>query len=85
MAAGKPVVATDVRGKRDLVTDGHDGYLVALDDWRTLSDRIVQLADNGDARVTMGDAGRKTIENYSIDNVLAEVNTIYARFLRTPG
>ena len=85
MAAGKPVVATDVRGNRDLVTDGHDGYLVALDDWRTLSDRIVQLADNGDARVTMGDAGRKTIENYSIDNVLAEVNTIYARFLRTPG
>lgn len=85
MAAGKPVIATDVRGNRDLVTDGHSGYLVALDNWRTLSDRIVQLAGDGDARVTMGDAGRREIESHSIDNVLAEVNEIYARFLRMPG
>lgn len=32
MAAGKPVVATDVRGNRDLVDDGHTGFLVRLGD-----------------------------------------------------
>ena len=85
MAAGKPVIATDVRGNRDLVTDGYSGYLVALDDWRTLADRIVQLADNPESMVIMGRAGRQKIQSYSIDSVLAEVNEIYARFIGISG
>ncbi len=85
MAAGKPVVATDVRGSRDLIADGCNGYLVALDDRHALSDRIVHLARNPDIMKNMGCLGRQKIEGYSIDIVLREVREIYERFIHTPN
>ena len=39
MALGNPVVATDVRGNRDLVQDGESGYLVPLNDSRAMAER----------------------------------------------
>jgi glycosyltransferase involved in cell wall biosynthesis len=48
LAAGKPVVATDVTGTRDYVQDGVSGYFAALGDTRGMADRWASLlADAG--------------------------------------
>ncbi|WP_233432512.1 MULTISPECIES: glycosyltransferase family 4 protein [Thermoanaerobacterium] len=80
MAAGKPVVATDVRGNRDLVRDGVNGYLVPLDDVNATVDALQNLSENEDLRKKMGDEGRKIIQDYSIDKVLKEMDEIYKKY-----
>ena len=80
MAAGKPVVATDVRGNRDLVKDGVNGYLVPLGDVNTTVDALQNLIESEGLRKKMGDEGRRIIQNYSIDKVLKEMDEIYKKY-----
>jgi len=81
MAAGKPVVATDIRGNRDLVKDGVNGYLVELDDVEGLVNSILKLTNDEDLRKRMGEKGQEIIEAYSLENVLVEMEEIYDHFL----
>ncbi|WP_026485638.1 glycosyltransferase family 4 protein [Caldanaerobius polysaccharolyticus] len=85
MAAGKPVIATDVRGNRDLVKDGINGYLVPINDVNTTVEAIKKLVQDKDLRIKMGDEGRKIIKDYSIDKVLKEMDEIYRIYLSEGG
>lgn len=62
MAAGVPVVATDVGAVRDLVAQGVEGYLVDPGDSAALADRIARLAADEEIRTRMGAAGRARAE-----------------------
>lgn len=62
MAAGKPVVATDQGGPREMVVDGETGYLVPVDDASVMADRLRLLAESPDLRRQMGEAGRRRAE-----------------------
>ncbi|AEG15310.1 glycosyl transferase group 1 [Desulfofundulus kuznetsovii DSM 6115] len=82
MAAGKPVVATNVRGNRDLVEHGKTGLLVELGDVDGLAAAIEKLVSNPEQRAAMGAAGREKIKEYSLEKVLAEMAAIYNRYLK---
>lgn len=81
MAAEKPVVATNVRGNRDLVEDGVNGCLVPVGEPRHLAEAIIKLFRNPELAQRMGKAGRKKIKEYSLDNVLNEMDNIYRKYL----
>lgn len=81
MAAEKPVVATNVRGNRDLVKDGVNGFLVPLGDPESLAKALIRLLVDRDLAQRMGTAGRKMIHEYSLDSVLQEMWDIYQRYL----
>lgn len=81
MAAGLPVVATDVRGNRDLVEDGVNGLLVRVGDVQGLAEALLRLARDPELRRRMGAAGRDKVTDYSLDRVLDEMAAIYRRFL----
>jgi len=61
-ASGLPVVATDIRGCRQAVEQGSTGFLVPLHDVDALMQAILQLADDGDLRRSMGANGRRKAE-----------------------
>jgi len=82
MAAGKPVVATDVRGNRDLVDDGHTGFLVRLGDVCGLAAALERLICDPELRASMGAAGRERIRDYSLERVLGEMSGVYSRYLK---
>lgn len=82
MAAGKPVVATNVRGNRDLVENGRTGLLVELGDVPGLAAALERLALDPRLRASMGAAGREKIQDYSLEKVLAEMADIYGRYLK---
>ena len=82
MAAGKPVIATDVRGSRDLVEHGVTGLLVELGDVEGLAQALLQLIRDLELRKKMGQAGQDKIQDYSLERVLDEMSAIYARYLR---
>jgi glycosyltransferase involved in cell wall biosynthesis len=62
MATRLPVIATRVAGVAELVTDGVSGLLVAPGDPEALRDAVLEIAQDGDRRDRMGDAGRQTVE-----------------------
>jgi len=54
MAVGSPVIATNVRGNRDLVTDNENGLLVELDDIEGTTKALEALLRSPELRKKMG-------------------------------
>lgn len=62
-AMGKPLIATDVPGCRQVVEDGRNGFLCAVRDARSLADAMLRmLRQSADQRRAMGAAARAKIE-----------------------
>ncbi|GAB3963949.1 hypothetical protein GCM10029978_023310 [Actinoallomurus acanthiterrae] len=61
MAAGVPVVASDLPAVRELMTDGEHGRLVAADRPAELARALRVLLEYPDAARAMGDRGRKRV------------------------
>ena len=67
MRAGVPVVATDVVGTRDCVTDGHTGLLVPAGDAGALADATDRLLRDPGLRARLAEAGRQAVrERFSV-------------------
>jgi glycosyltransferase involved in cell wall biosynthesis len=58
-AMGLPIVATDIRGCRQVVDDGQTGVLVARRDAAALTTAIDRLVGDGNLRASMGIAARE--------------------------
>jgi len=62
MSCGTSVVAFDVGGLPDMITNGVAGRLVPLSDTRKMGETIIDLIQNPDLRKLMGKEGRKRAE-----------------------
>jgi glycosyltransferase involved in cell wall biosynthesis len=62
MAAGLPVIATDVGGNREVVTHGETGLLVAPGSPEALAAATLSLLDDPARALAMGRAGRQRVE-----------------------
>ena len=70
MSCGLPVITTDVRGNRDLITNGENGIVVSPRAPKKLAAAIVCLLNDDDLQQTLGNNARKTIEeNYTWDSI----------------
>lgn len=80
---GRPVVATDIRGCREVVVDGVTGSLVPLKDPRALAHSIGALLDDKARAQAMGVAGRALAERKFDERLVFEkVAATYERLLR---
>lgn len=77
MANGLPVVCSNIRGNSDLIEDGKGGYLVEPADVEGFAKYIKNLIEDCRLRSELGGFNLKKIENYSIENVLKEMEEIY--------
>jgi glycosyltransferase involved in cell wall biosynthesis len=76
MALGKPVVATDIVGNRDLVIHGKTGYLGSSAD--DIARYVNILIDDPDQRSEMGQAGKRLIEeHYDIRRLVKSFEALY--------
>jgi glycosyltransferase involved in cell wall biosynthesis len=80
MSAGLAVVATDVGGARELITDGKDGFLVSPRDAPGLSRRIARLiAEPGlIGRLGRG-ARRKVAREFDVSRMCLQIQDLYRR------
>jgi glycosyltransferase involved in cell wall biosynthesis len=61
MAAGLPMIVTNVGGNPEAVIDGVTGLVVPSSDPKRLAEAIVQLAENPAKRIAFGSAGRQRV------------------------
>lgn len=81
-ACGKPLVAADVPGSRDIVIHGANGFLVPARDPAALAAAIDSLLRDAPLRVTMGVAGRElVIRKFSVENIAGQVVGLYRELL----
>jgi glycosyltransferase involved in cell wall biosynthesis len=82
LAAGRPVVATDVGGVPDVVADGVDGFLVEPRDTVAFADRLERLAADPALRAAMAQKGRtRALARYSVERLVEDVDTLYRSLL----
>jgi glycosyltransferase involved in cell wall biosynthesis len=81
-ACGKPLIATDVPGCRDIVTHGVNGLLVPVRDPAALAAAIDSLLGDSSLRAAMGAAGREVvIRDFSVEKVAGRVVDLYRELL----
>jgi L-malate glycosyltransferase len=83
MAAGRPVVATNVGGASEVIVEGETGYLVSPGDDAATAERIISLLRDSDKARKMGNAGRHLVEtNFSCEAQLTKTEHLYDLLLR---
>jgi len=81
MAAGVPVVATDIPGYREVVRDGVDGLLVPPNDATALANAIRRVLSEPDLASALASAGRSRAETFSWDALVPRLEAVYDRVL----
>lgn len=82
MAAGLPVVCSDIRGNRDLVVPIKGGYLVKADEVDGYVQALSSLSRSAKERIDMGIFNTNRIKSFSLGKIVEEMATIYINMLQ---
>jgi glycosyltransferase involved in cell wall biosynthesis len=83
MAAGKPVIATNVGGNPELVVDGETGYSVPPRDPDALAAKLRLLLGNKCQAKTLGDNGQKRVrQKFSLQAMADNYQRLYEECLQ---
>jgi phosphatidylinositol alpha-mannosyltransferase len=77
MAAGLPIVASDIHGYKQVVSRDIEGYLVEPRNPRAIAAALYKLARDPELRDRMGEAGRAKAPEYSWERVTEQVVAYY--------
>lgn len=83
MAHGLPVVATDVVGNRDVVSNGQTGFLYPEGDAKSAASSLIWLSENPEQRAAIGQHGRNFVaEAHSVQRMAAQTFQILREVCR---
>jgi glycosyltransferase involved in cell wall biosynthesis len=86
LAAGRPIVSTDVGGVREVITDGVEGLIVPPRDQDALTEAIRFMLRNPDRASEMAHRGQQTIgQRFDIRQVTERLTQIYERLAARAG
>jgi phosphatidyl-myo-inositol alpha-mannosyltransferase len=77
MAAGVPIVASDIPGYRNVVAQGREGLLVTPKDERAIADAVVKLLRDAPLRERLASCGRETAQEYSWTRIAERTLDLY--------
>ncbi len=85
-AMGRPIIATDIAGSRDIARNGVNAILVPPGDAGALADALASLAGDAGRRRRYGAAGRKLVESGLSDHAIeTATETLYRALLAEIG
>lgn len=85
LAAGRPVVAYDCDGANEVCLPDQTGFLVRPGDLGTLTNRLMQLAEDPGLRERMGARGREFVRQYfSVETMVEKLCTLYRELAAGP-
>ncbi|MDN6626771.1 MAG: glycosyltransferase family 4 protein [Pisciglobus halotolerans] len=81
MATGLPLIATDCRGNRDLVTYNMNGFIVPIDDVKKFAYKVVVLYEKGELTKRFSSRSQQLVKRYSLTSIQKEMTTIYKEYV----
>lgn len=81
MAAGCPVVATDLPVVSEMIQDGQNGLLVPPESPGALAEAIVRLLSSPALRTRLVEGGERTLPRYAEPRLIAQIEEIYRKGL----
>jgi len=80
LAAGKPVVAYDCDGAREVCLDNETGFLVPVGDLLSVSDRLEKLLEQPHTRECLGTRGRELVKEwFPTQRMVDDLHALYLR------
>lgn len=79
MAAGKPIVASNIDGYRQVLAGTNAALTVEPHDIRGLAQSLITVLQDKQRAAAMGAAGRAAVEQYRWANVAAQVEQVYQK------
>ena len=77
MDAKLPLILSNCRGNRELVEEGYNGYLFQFDEYKTLAERIVEMAVDRKKRMEYGEASYKKVDMYRFENIKTDIKRAF--------
>ncbi|MCM8818164.1 MAG: glycosyltransferase family 4 protein [Candidatus Omnitrophica bacterium] len=82
LAGGKPVVAFDIDGTKEVVINGKTGFIVPPGNVKVLKEKIIYLLENFEIASKMGIEGQNLIKKlFPVEKMVDEIEKIYLKFL----
>lgn len=81
MHCALPVVASEVKGHRDLISPEHNGLLYSYGDWKACAQQILRLAREPNLAASLARQAREDAEQYALDRVFPQVMEAYGVLL----
>ncbi len=81
MAAGCPVVATNLPVVNEMIQDGDNGVLVRPEDPQSLAEGIIRVLTDQRLRTTLVEGGRRTLSRYSEGAIMQQITSLYKELL----
>ena len=81
MAAGLPIVCSDIRGNRDLITNGHSGLFLEDNSANSYTESIKCLQANSDLRSLLGNNCLNTVKRLDNKNIDCMMQTIFSEIV----
>lgn len=78
MAAGAPIVASNIDGYREVVSDGNEGLLVPPEDPQALAEAMLALLNDPARRTALSAAGRIKAASYDWGIIAQRMLNLYA-------
>jgi phosphatidylinositol alpha-mannosyltransferase len=83
-AAGTPVIASNIAGYSDVVSDGVDGLLVPPGDPQRLAEELQRAHHEPERLAAMGEAARRSAQRYAWPRIADQVTAVYERAIAVP-
>jgi glycosyltransferase involved in cell wall biosynthesis len=81
MAAGKPIIASDIGGMSDLVIHGKNGLLISPMNSDALANSIELVLRNSRMRTNMGEEGQRLSQEYDANSMISKIDCLYLQLL----
>ena len=86
LAAAKPVIAYDFDGADEVCLNGETGFLVRTGDVATVTNRLLQLANDAALRGRFGKRGQQLVATeFDVERMIDTLAGLYSRLVRDKG
>jgi glycosyltransferase involved in cell wall biosynthesis len=81
LAAGVPVVATNVGGPGEIIHPGQEGFLADPEDTDDMAKHVLKILGDPELARTLGENGRRRVTAFEIERVAERTATVYRELL----